>query len=500
MPGDAAPIDHPVDNTPDLQVLLASQYPLIYAEARDEERLMAMVRRAATAAGAPVWTWSVTRGLARDGMEAQYQTQDPARAFDFVDATTGPGVFLFADVHHALENPAVVRRIKEIAQRATPGRTVILAAPSRTIPPELEGLVLPWTLRPPGREEMVRLVQRTVDDLRRRRIPVYLEPGDAERFADTLRGLSLPDAERLVQRAALDGGGLKGEDLALVRTAKAEILNVAGVLELIEAEVGTLDQVGGLDGIKTWLERRRAAMEHPDAATLRLDAPRGVLLMGVPGCGKSLIAKSLARTWDLPLVLLDPARLYGSYIGESEQRLDRALRTVEAMAPTVLWIDEIEKGFASTDRGDGGVSRRLLGTFLRWMQDRGDGVFLVATANDVASLPPELLRKGRFDEIFFVDLPDDAARRRILEIHLARRGHDPAHCHRDAMVAATDGYSGAEIEAAVVGALYRVVGAGSTLSDNELLAEIRGTVPLSVTRAEDIAALRAWAASRAQAA
>ena len=231
-----------------------------------------------------------------------------------------------------------------------------------------------------------------------------------------------------------------------------------------------------------------------------LDPLRGILLTGVPGCGKSLIAKTLARTWEMPLVLLDPARLYGSYIGESEQRLATALSTVDAMSPVVLWIDEIEKGFASGGRSDGGVSQRLLGTFLRWMQDRSDEVFLVATANNVSSLPPELLRKGRFDELFFVDLPEPQARREIFAIQLAKRDHDPSGFDLDRLAAAAEGHSGAEIEAAVVGALYRALADDSALSTEEVVAEIEGTVPLSVVRAEDVAALRAWATERAIAA
>jgi SpoVK/Ycf46/Vps4 family AAA+-type ATPase len=228
-----------------------------------------------------------------------------------------------------------------------------------------------------------------------------------------------------------------------------------------------------------------------------IDPPRGVLLTGVPGCGKSLIAKTLAATWGRPLVLLDPSRVYRKYVGESEQRLESALRTVEAMAPVVLWIDEIEKGFASGGDGDGGVSSRLLGSFLRWMQDRPDGIFVVATANDVGALPPEFLRKGRFDEVFFVDLPDDGARRAILGIQLRARGHDPAEFDLDKLAEVTDGFSGAEIEAVVVGALYRAFAGDEALSTEELTAEAGSVVPLSVARAEDVSRLRAWAQRRA---
>jgi SpoVK/Ycf46/Vps4 family AAA+-type ATPase len=228
-----------------------------------------------------------------------------------------------------------------------------------------------------------------------------------------------------------------------------------------------------------------------------LDPPRGVLLTGVPGCGKSLVAKTLANTWALPLVLLDPSRLYSKYIGESEQRLNAALSTVEAMAPAVLWIDEIEKGLASSGDADGGVSRRLLGTFLRWMQERGGDVFMVATANDVSALPPELLRRGRFDEIFFVDLPGTDERAEILSVHLTKRERDPQDFDLTRLVAASEGFSGAELETVVVGALYRALAADNALTTADLMKELEATVPLSISRHEEIDALRAWADGRA---
>jgi SpoVK/Ycf46/Vps4 family AAA+-type ATPase len=276
-----------------------------------------------------------------------------------------------------------------------------------------------------------------------------------------------------------------------------ELLDSDGVLELVPATSGTLDRVAGLAGLKRWLSLRGRAVGSERAREMGLDPPRGILLTGVPGCGKSLVAKTLAVTWGRPLLLLDPARIYRKYVGESEQRLEAALRTAEAMAPTVLWIDEIEKGFATGGDADGGVSHRLLGTFLRWMQDRPDGVFLVATADDVAALPPEFLRKGRFDEVFFVDLPGSEARRAVFEIQLKARKHDPGHFDLAALARATEGFSGAEIEAVVVGALYRAFAASTDLTTADLAAEAAAVVPLSVSRAEEVAALRAWAAERA---
>lgn len=483
-----------MDTSADLRVLLASQYPLLLVAARDEQRFLGLLRRAAAGLGLPVWVWSAASGLARDGHEPMYGTADPRRALAFVGDLTDPGVFVFTDAHHPLQDPVTLRAVKDAAQRAQRGQTVVLTAPRLEVPPELESVAVPWTLRPPGRDELAAMVRRTVEDLTATRTEVRLGAADEAAVVDALAGLTMAAAERLLQRAVVRDGSLTAADVAYLRAEKAEMLNTDGVLELVERHPGGLASVGGAGRLKEWLALRGRALQAPAAG---IDPPRGILLTGVPGCGKSLIAKALASDWRRPLVLLDPSRLYGRYVGESEARLDAALASVEAMRPVVLWIDEIEKGFAAGGEGDGGVSRRLLGTFLRWLQERGDGVFVVATANDVASLPPEFLRKGRFDEVFFVDLPDGGSRRAILSAHLAARGQDPASFDLDRLAGLAEGFSGAEIEAAVVGALYRALGAGRPPGTEEVAAEIEGTVPLSVSRSEDVARLRAWASHRA---
>jgi AAA+ superfamily predicted ATPase len=487
-----------VDATADLRVLLASEHPLLLATVDEEQRFLAMLRRVAADASIPLWIWTASRGLARDGKDAQYDTTDPRRALAFVGDLPGPGVFVFADAHPMLAQPVTLRTVKDVALGLSRGQTLVLTGPHHDPPPELRGLALPWRLCPPGDDEIGRLVRRTVDDLTLRGLAGEFPAPEQRRLVAALRGLTLADAERLLQRAVLRDGRLDAADVAWVRSAKAEILNTDGVLELIESETGTLERIGGLDGLKRWLRTRARAVRDPDAARAAgVEAPRGILLTGVPGCGKSLVAKTLAAAWDRPLVLLDPARVYRKYVGVSEQRLDSALATAERMRPIVLWIDEIEKGFAAGGDGDGGVSSRLLGTFLRWMQDRPDGVFVVATANDVSRLPAEFLRKGRFDEVFFVDLPDAAARRSIFTLHLEVRGLDPGGFDLEHLVAVTDGFSGAEIEAAIVGGAYRAFAADLPPTTGDVAAEAAGTVPLSEARPEDVARLRAWAEARA---
>jgi hypothetical protein len=485
-----------MENSGELRLLLASRYPLLLVQTQDEARFLRFLREAAGSLGVGVWTWSVTRGLALDGNAAQYGTTEATKALDHIAQLRTPGVFVFADAHHALADAVVVRKCKELSQAGRPGQTLVLTAPTAVMPDELRGLALPWSLEPPSRTELAAVVRRTMEDLAARNVLVALDDGEVAGLVEALRGLTLAQAERLVQRAALSDGRLDAADIDFVREEKSDELGLGGAIELIETDAENLTAVGGLERLKEWLRLRGRAFE-PAAAAFGLEAPRGVLVTGVPGCGKSLVAKTLARSWKLPLLLLDTSRLYGPYVGESEQRLRDALRIVEAMAPAVVWVDEIEKGFASGGAGDGGVSKRILGTFLRWMQERPEGVFVVATSNDVSALPPELLRKGRFDEIFFVDLPGAQERAEIVRLHLARRSRDEAGFDVHTLAAACDGFSGAEIEAAIVGALYRSYEAGAELSDAAIIAEMTATVPLSRTRAEDISRLRSWAEGRA---
>jgi MoxR-like ATPase len=478
-----------------LGLLVRSRHPLVFARHKDEERLLALLRHAASEARVPLWTWSIARGLSRDGQPAQYMTTDCRKALEFVSQAGNAGVFAFLDMQPLLGDAVVVRRIKEIAQAAIPGLTLVVAVQNASVPAELDGLAMSWELSPPSHEERSALVQKTLDDLAARGIPVRLAPEHLSQLSTAVAGLSSREAARVITEAAFRDGSVGADDVVFVRRAKAALVGADGILEMFEPEEGDLSQVGGMDGIKAWLDSRGRAFD-PGAVEFGLEAPRGVLLTGVPGCGKSLVAKTLAATWGLPLVLLDPARLYGPYVGETERRLQDALDTVQAMAPCVLWIDEIEKGFSADDRGDGGVSMRVRGTFLRWLQDRPPGVFVVATCNQVSLLPPELARKGRFDEIFFVDLPGAREREEIFALHLARRKRDPAAFDVAALAAASEGFSGSEIEAAVVGAMYRAYAGKKSLDTAHVLEELTATVPLSATRAEEVSALRAWADGR----
>jgi ATP-dependent 26S proteasome regulatory subunit len=406
----------------------------------------------------------------------------------------------------------LVRALKDTVRFYKDGRvprTLILISPTPRIPPDLESLVTLVDFPLPTEAQ----IRATLDGMIARNsaagaLKVQLGPTGAERLAKAALGLTAFEAENAFARSMVDDGRLTDDDIALVQEEKRQIVQKSGVLEVVRSTV-SLDDIGGLENLKTWLRKRDGSWLE-EAAAYGLPAPKGVLVTGVPGCGKSMTAKAMASAWSLPLVRLDIGRVFGGLVGASEQNMRTALRTAEAIAPCVMWIDEIEKGFASgaSGGGDSGTSARVFGTFLSWMQEKTSPVFVMATANTISLLPPEMMRKGRFDEIFFIDLPTDAERTVIFELHLkARLKAGPALGSLDvsdellaSLVTATEGFSGAEIEQVVIAACFDAFNERRALTGDDLLHEIDKTVPLSVTQSEQIAALRAWADIRAVAA
>jgi SpoVK/Ycf46/Vps4 family AAA+-type ATPase len=351
----------------------------------------------------------------------------------------------------------------------------------------------------PSEAELDQLVVQTLRELAAKyRIKNQLTRDQFPALIHGLRGLTLEEARRILSQAVLETCCFDSGTLDRVREAKARLIKDQGVIEFLKAEVG-LTAVGGLGRLKAWLVKRRAALS-PEGASFGLEPPKGILIFGVQGCGKSLAAKAVAREWNLPLLKFDTSRLLEKYIGESEKNLRKSLQVAEAVAPAILWIDEIEKMFPSaalSSDADGGLSMRLFGAFLTWMQEKKAAVFIVATSNNISSLPPEFLRKGRFDEIFFVDLPGTAERKTIFTIHLVRHKQDPGRFDLDALAAASGGFSGAEIEQAVSSALYSAFDQKTPLRTELIQKEIQSTYPLSVTMREKIETLREWARERA---
>jgi len=492
-----------MDNLRDLNVILSSRVPLVAVESLDENRFLGLLRDVVRGAfggkARPLFRWSVTEGLRRIdiAMEPQLHNAEPAAVLKHIRAIEGPGIYVLLDFHPYLADPVNVRLLKDIAVASHSGeRTVVLVSHELKMPPELERLSARFSMSLPNDNERAMIVNKVVEAWNRDKPErVQVDPKALDLLVKNLAGLTRSDAERLAHNAVFADGAVSASDLPGVMQAKYELLNREGVLSF-EYETASFADVGGLSNLKTWLEQRRAAL----AGELEnLDPPRGVMLIGVQGCGKSLAAKAAAGILNVPLLRLDFAALYNKYHGETERNLRESLQQAEVMSPCVLWIDELEKGIA-TGGGDSGLSRRVLGTFLTWMAEKDRSVFVIATANDISALPPELVRKGRFDEIFFVDLPNPQTRATILHIHLAGRGHDPKAFNLAQLMRASEGFSGAEIEQAVVSAMYAAGAASESLTTGHIADELSRTRPLSVVMREKISALRAWAADRTVAA
>ena len=490
-------MDH--DPLHDFELLIRSRYGALLVESAEEERAEELVERAAWQLQLPLFVWRRATGLSRKGApNGVYGTQDPRAGLDHVISSELPALYVFHGLGPELEKPEVADRLREAGRRlAGHSGAVVLTGASIRLPESLRTEVGLVHLPMPTREDYANLQRRVVQDLGTHMgIEVSLTPADQDHLLANLQGLTLSEAEKLLTRLVVEDGRLDANDIKRVVEAKRDLVEQDGLLEY-QPSVQSLDQIADLVRLKEWLEKRRLFMEDPQRAVdFGLEFPRGVLLVGVPGCGKSLCAKAVAAAWALPLVKLDPGALYDKYIGETEQNFRRAMGSAERLAPLVLWIDELEKAFAAGGDEDGGTSQRVLGTFLSWLQERRGDVFVVATANDVQRLPAELLRKGRFDETFFVDLPDETARAAILEIHLRKRKQAPDGFDLARLARESEGYSGAELEQVVVSALYTAFSAKTTLTTELLLDELRHMPPIASTAREKIAFLREWAAGR----
>lgn len=475
----------------ELEVLIRSRVPIVVIESHDENRALSLIRSLETRLGRPLFAWSVTEGLRRLDLQlgAQKVFAEPEAALKHIKALPNAGVFVLRDLHPYLNDAVIVRLLKDIAlgYETTP-HTLVLLSHALEVPAELRKLVARLRLSMPDRNELTSIVEHVVADWQRRR-DAFVDEHARELLISNLAGLSARDAQRLATAAICDDDALTSADLPRTARAKYQLLAEGGALHF-EFDPARFRDLAGFRALKHWLQLRHDAFtQEPDSK----DRPKGVLLLGVQGCGKSLAAKAAAGTFGVPLLRLDIGAIYDKYYGETEKNLRESLAVAEAMSPCVLWIDELEKGIAA-GRSEDGLSRRVLGTLLTWMAEQRSGVFLVATANDIHALPPEIVRKGRFDEIFFVDLPDHDVRRDIFRIHCMARAIPVESIDLDALAAASEGFSGAEIEQAVIAACYSVE--NERPGTETMLAELKATRPLSVVMAEKIAALRDWARDR----
>ena len=481
----------------ELKTLVRSMQPVVVVESAEEERVDDLLRALAAELRLPLFTWTVTKGLRRiDGAGAIHATADPRTLLRHLATLTVEAIFHLKDLAPHLGTPETDRAFREASQAfAVTRSTIVLSGLTVALPDDLSRDAVRLHLRLPDRTEMRQLVHRVLRSLRRQQpIDVALDTTTMDAMLNALSGLTLNQARQALARAVLDDNKLDADDIPQLIARKTEKIRDSGLLELYPSEENEFE-LGGFARLKEWLARAQVGFSD-EARAVGLPAPKGVLFVGVQGCGKSLAAKVIARTWRQPLLKLDAGRLYDKFVGESEKNLRRAFDVAEAIAPAVLWVDELEKAFATGSDGDAGLSRRMLGSFLTWLQERKAPVFVAATANDLSRVPPELLRKGRFDEIFFVDLPDLSEREAIVRIHLQLRKQDPAAFDVPGLSSATEGFSGAEIEQVVVSGLYRALHGKQPLTTALLLQEISQTVPLSVSRREDIDRIRETGRSR----
>jgi len=483
----------------DLRLLIHSHFPLILAETTEEERLESLLLAIAGELHIPLFVWTMTTGLAlRGGQGPIYGSSQPASCLANVSLMRGDGIYLLKDGATFLKDDVLIRALRDVSAKFKGAkRSMVLCGATLEVPAEMADQVAHFHLGLPDHGALVGLVRQTLAEAAAQDgVHCPLDSGEQDRAAQALAGMTLEKARGTLRKCLIAGPCSPGELAERALEEKRAALGGAKVLDFVKVDT-SFNDVAGLAGLRAWLVERRSALT-PEGQKFGLEPPRGVLITGVQGCGKSLCARAVAGEWGLQLARFDAGSLYDKYVGESEKRLRSVLEMAGQMAPLVLWIDEIEKGFASgSAEADAGLSQRILGTFLTWMQEPHGGVFLAATSNDISKLPPELLRKGRFDEIFFVDLPTADERAAIFGLHLKKRGRDPREFDLGALAAASEGFSGAEIEQAIIASLYAAFSKKSQLSTEIIKAELGHTVPLSVTRREDIQAIREWARDRA---
>lgn len=486
----------------DLEILLRAHHPLIVLDTGEVDRARVLVEWVADRMGLPLLTWDARGGLCHaDLPDAPIAgSQEPVACLDHILRAKADALYFLPHFERFFDDDAVVQQLQAAAHRlfATPS-AIILPGAELALPDALLRLQTTVRLSALTREQYYQFLQTLLADLQRRMpIAVRLSSDEVSLLLNQLQGLTLFEVKKILTRLIVERGSFGPQDIPKVAEAKRDIVARSGVLEYF-TPAETMATVAGLENLKQWLGQRKQVFARPaEARAFGLTPPRGILLLGAPGCGKSLSAKATAAEWQLPLIRLDPSSLYSKYFGESEKNLKRAIRMAEDLAPVVLWIDELEKALSQGGKdNDSGTGARIFGTFLSWLQEKKDGVFVIATANDIDRLPPELLRKGRFDEIFFVDLPDAAARQEILSVHLRKRGRNPADFDLQTLADHLNGFSGAEIEQVVVSSLFTAFSNQEPLTDRLIVEEILRTVPLSVTAAEKVAALRAWAQTRA---
>lgn len=492
------------DQAKQIENLIRARYPIVYVVSWEEGRVEATLRAVAERRQKQLFIWTTTNGLVLDGKNPRGDnTSDPLTAMDEIMKSQEAAIFLFKDFHRFMKDDAqVVRKLRDLAYHLKRSyKTIVLVSPVMELPTELEKEITVVDYALPNEEEIRALVdgviEKTKDD---ERLKCDLTEEELDSVVKAAQGLTTVEVDNVLMKSLVEEQCI---DIDVILSEKEQIIRKSGVLEYYHTDE-RIENVGGLDSIKRWLTQRRKAFTDA-AREYGLPQPKGLLLIGVQGCGKSLTAKAVASLWQLPLLRLDVGSIFSGIVGSSEERMRRAIATAESIAPVVLWLDEVEKGFSGTQSSsfsDAGTTSRVFGSFVTWLQEKESPVFVIATANDIKALPPELMRKGRFDEIFFIDLPSATERRQIFDIHIGRRlqeGHTLEDFDIDALVEASVGFSGAEIEQAVVSAMFDAFDEGGRPFDSaDIMKAVQETFPLSATMREQIDGLREWAKNRAR--
>ncbi|MHC4559995.1 MAG: AAA family ATPase [Planctomycetota bacterium] len=490
-----------MDDIERFEQLIDCGYCCISTVTYEERYALGIIRQAALDLKRDMWIWSVAGGV-RGGLLADSpyvaDTETPATGLCHLADSKEGSICVTLDLADHLKAGQVLRVLRDLVDSFEKnGSTLVMIDCEDKLPEVVKSHARPFEISFPDQQELKDIVRRTLRRFHRKKpIEIGITQKGLDIIVRNLRGLSRRQAERIIIDTVADDRRFDENDINLVIASKRQMIQRGRLLEYIKTPLD-LSEIGGMRRLKKWLNNRKNAFTSK-AEDFGIESPRGMLMLGIQGAGKSLCAKAVASAWKQPLLRLDPGALYNSYIGESERNLRQALRQIEMMSPVILWIDEIEKGFASaaSQSTDGGLSKRMFGTLLTWMQDHEAPVFVIATANDIEALPPELLRKGRFDEIFFVDLPNENTRKRIFEIHLRKRRRNPEQFDLDALAEISEGFSGSEIEQAVISALHEAFAKNTDLGTNLIFSSLQNSPPLSVTMAEKVKNLRAWAKDR----
>jgi SpoVK/Ycf46/Vps4 family AAA+-type ATPase len=481
-----------------IEILIRARYPLVYVVSFEEGRVERRLRVMTESRKKQLFNWTITGGLELPDGSWITELKDPIKVLEYILQSDANALFVLRDYHHYLNDPVVVRKLRDAAHALkTTRKNIIFLSPVLKVPVELEKEAAVIDYRLPDKKEITGIITKITKTLDNTGgLDILKTPESLDKIVEAALGLTAEEAENVFAKSLVQKGQF---DISIVLSEKEQIIRKSGVLEYYHANEN-MREVGGLEELKNWLGKRGKAFT-PKAREFGLPEPRGILLLGIPGCGKSLTAKAIAGMWQLPLLKLDVGKVFSSYVGSSEENVRRAVQTAESIAPSILWLDEIEKGFSglgSSGMTDGGTTARVFGTFLTWLQEKTTPVFVVATSNNVSQLPPELLRKGRFDEIFYVDLPSREERAEILKIHLEKRKRDPGLFDIERIAAKTHGFSGSELEEVIVAGLYDAFNEGEELKQEHLEQVIETLIPLSQTMEEQIRGIRDWAKLRAR--